>query len=546
MFPGAVYASKRKPPVGLSSLFIFKPKNMGIKQNLLNSIKLQKPKNNVFDLSHDVKMSLNMGELVPTLCMECVPGDKFNISCESLLRFAPLVSPVMHRMDVTMHYFFVPNRILWDNWEKFITQTEVAGNVPAFPLVSVDQVLYTRLHDYLGIPTPIVGPPPEAISAMPLAAYQAIYNEYYRDQNLVPEISYKLIDGDNNANAALRVLRQRAWEHDYFTASLPFAQKGNAVDIPIGTQQVILDPDSEGTPQVVRLADDHGTLMPSGTLEAMPSASEFGRQIAAVETEGVLDPNGTLITEDAGEATTINDLRRAFRLQEWLERNARAGTRYVEHILAHFGVRSSDKRLQRPEYITGTKAPVQISEVLNTAGSETTPQGNMAGHGISVTSGQYGHYRCEEHGYIIGIMSVMPKTAYQQGIPKHFLKYQDAFQYYYPAFAHIGEQEVENREIYAFQGTTGSDPFGYVPRYTEYKFMPSRVAGEFKTNLDFWHLGRIFAEPPQLNQAFIECTDAETNRIFAVPSGDVQKLYTHVYHKIRAVRPMPKFGTPSF
>jgi hypothetical protein len=506
-------------------------------KNLFNSIKLTKPKSNSFDLSHDVKLSTQMGQLTPILTLECVPGDKFNLGCESLVRFAPLIAPVMHRMDVTMHYFFVPNRIIWKNWEKFITDANsgvVSPYIPSNVFEQINAGLFptaSKTADYLGVPPPPNSSSLTNINALPFAAYQCIYNEYYRDQNLQAPIDYQLVDGNNqvpgNARLATLVkLRNRAWEHDYFTASLPFAQKGQAVDIPLGS----IDGNVE-----VFYDNASGT-----TLNGTPASINVQGQPAADIT------NDRLYAKTDGvdiEPTTINDLRRAYRLQEWLEKNARGGTRYIESILSHFGVRSSDARLQRPEYITGVKTPVVISEVLNTTGEDGgLPQGNMAGHALSISSGKSGSYYCEEHGYIIGIMSVMPKTAYQQGIPRTFLK-NDTLDYYFPSFANIGEQAVEKQELYAYTSNK-NDTFGYVPRYAEYKYMPSRVAGEFRTTLDYWHLGRIFATEPNLNSTFIECTPEQTTRIFAVEDG-TDPLYCHVFNKIQAVRPMPKFGTPT-
>lgn len=495
--------------------------------NLFNSIKLTKPKKNVFDLTHDVKLSADMGNLTPILTLECVPGDKFELSCESLIRFAPMIAPVMHRMDVTMHYFFVPNRILWENWEKFIVDPNSLYVSPTIPVYHDWTAAQKKFMDYMGIPPNPNSSVLPRVSALPFAAYQCIYNEYYRDQNLIAPINYKLVDGDQSGpqSTAMVTMRKRAWEHDYFTASLPFAQKGTAVDIPIAGIEGDVDVKFKtAIPQPTSVTANTGALTLDHGFPITASANMYA------ETSGLEVQPGT-----------INDLRRAFKLQEFLEKNARGGTRYIENILSHFGVRSSDKRLQRPEYITGVKSPVIVSEVLNTTGENSgLPQGNMSGHGISVTSGKAGSYYCEEHGYIIGIMSVLPKTCYQQGIPRTYLKTQ-GLDYFWPDFANIGEQEVQKQELYAYTDNP-TDTFGYVPRYAEYKYMPSRVAGDFRNTLDYWHLGRIFATEPSLNGDFINANP--TKRIFAVDDPEGDSLYCHVLNKIKAVRPMPKYGTP--
>ena len=505
-------------------------------KNLFNSIKLTRPKSNMFDLSHDVKLSGKMGNLIPIMCTECVPGDKFNISCESLLRFQPMLAPVMHRMDVTIHYFFVPNRLVWEGFEDYITNTLTNGVLPAFPYIAW-QTGYgpdsRKLADYFGVSVPLAAGNIN-INAIPFAAYQMIYNEYYRDQNLQTEVPFQLVNGNNWQNDAnLLALRKRAWEHDYFTSALPFAQKGNPVTLPIaGFEDVRVVQDVQGmtTDTTVNWESAH---RPSGD----PTTTNVDIENLGIQEDHLFAKT----SEIDGGTTTINDLRRALRLQEWLEKAARGGSRYIENILTHFGVRSSDKRLQRPEYITGVKSPVVVSEVLNTTGTSTAPQGDMAGHAVSVVNGRKGFYSCEEHGYIIGIMSVLPKTAYQQGIPKHFLKVNDPFDFYWPSFAHIGEQEIKQAELYA-DPATQNETFGYVPRYSEYKFENNRVAGDFKTTLNYWHLGRIFANNPSLNSAFIQSDP--TTRIFAVEDGTDQIL-AHIYNKVKAVRPMPKFGSPT-
>lgn len=516
-------------------------------RNIFNSIALNKVRSNFFDLSHDVKMSFDMGCLIPTCVMDVVPGDKVTCSTENMLRFAALIAPVMHRIHVTTHYYFVPYRLLWPDWEDWITgESEVS-----WPYVTgLDTLTNGSLGDYLGFnPT---GEDTFQASAFSLAAYVNIYDNYYRDQNLIAERFLPLEPGNNDDNYQGYLLGQpfkRAWNHDYYTSSLPNSQKGDEVQIPLGEFQnvdVILD--DQGAPTLGHLIRNRSTGTPITAQDLVTnSGGEFSADTAGVT---MFDPNGHLKADMSDldlDAASINTLRRAFRLQEWLERNMRGGTRYIEQILSHFGVRSKDARLNRPEYIGGDKQNMIISEVLSTAdtisGSEGAPLGNLAGHGISVGGGNKYKYRATEHGLIMGLINVQPVTAYMQGIPRMYTK-SDRLDYFWPSFEHIGEQEVKVKEIWA-AGTDaeGEETFGYVPRYSEYKFMPNRVAGEFKgTQLNFWHLARIFSAKPVLNQSFVEADPSK--RIFATQTG--HQVYAHIYNRIKAVRKMAKFGNPSF
>lgn len=513
---------------------------------------------NIFDLTHDRKLSCKMGNLVPIMTMDCIPGDKIKVQSSAMVRFQPMIAPFMHRVNVTIHHFFVPNRILWDGWENFITGGPDGLDTSVPPYFEEELQTLTRgsLADYMGLPVDtdvVAGAEARQFSAFPFAAYLAIYNDYYRDQNLIPEVNTDLTDGANTY-LPFSNLQFRAWQNDYFTSALPFTQRGPEATIPIvGEAQVVADSDNItiGANYPVLRVITTDALAPGGAdvrTGAPPTSGPFGSintQVGSTYTQTYLDPNGSLFADlSTATAAGIIDLRRAVRLQEFLEKSARGGSRYIESMQVHFGVISSDKRLQRPEYIGGSMTPIKVSEVLQTSSTDpTSPQGTMAGHAVSVGGGKSYGYEVEEHGYIISIMSITPESAYQQGIPRHYLR-KDRYDYYWPDFAHIGEQAIMNDEL-VVEGTVddGEDVWGYTPRYAEYKFINNTVHGDFKSSLDFWHLGRKFDTLPNLNAAFSIMRPEDVDRIFAVQDG-TDNLLCQVINNVSARRKMPVFGTP--
>lgn len=474
-----------------------------------------RPGMSVFDLSYTKLLTCDMGQLIPVMCDEVVPGDIFKIGNQSVIRMQPLVAPVLHEINQYVHYFFVPYRLLWDGWEDFITGGEDGNDVSVLPTwVPTATPAVGSLWDYFGF-NPGFNPTDTSTPiSFPRDAYNLVWNEYYRDENLQAE--RPLITG---------AIAIRNWEKDYFTSSQPWQQRGTAPALPIaGTTKAIWPATSAA-----------GSLFPlQGDLSGSPLYKPRDGN-----TKALLEAN----TIDLSTASTFNvsDLRLAFQIQKWMERNARAGARYTESLQAHFGVSPRDERLQRPEYIGGSKSPVIISEVLQTSSTDaTSPQGNMAGHGVSASATYCGKYRATEHGLIIGLMSIMPRTMYQQGHDRQWLR-RSRYDFYFPEFANLSEQAILTCELYA-SGTEFENKsiFGYQGRYDELRTKRNMVCGQMRNVFDYWHLGRIFTSKPSLNSSFITCIPDK--RIFAAPSEP--GFIVQFANLIKAWRPMPIQSDP--
>lgn len=516
------------------------------------TVKLRKPERSRFDMSHELKMSSKMGQLTPIYIQETIPNDTFNMRVELLMRFAPMLAPIMHRVEAFVHFFFVPNRLLWKEWETFITAGRLGASNPVPPYVDMETARTNNLlnkstlADYLGFPTPLPSGSytGRRLHLMPFMAYHRVWLDYYRDRNFIDDdAGLPLPSGLNTLDAAMisrMTLKYRAWRQDYFTSALPFVQRGASVLLPlIGTGTV-----QYKKPTQTRRADNDSLI--GGAIDSNAGSARVAAVNAYFDNIQSIDISNT--------QTTINDLRRAVRLQEWYERNALAGSRYNESIMAHFGRRTSDARLQRAEYLGGGKLPIKISEIPTTAysqdgGSNIIPPGRLAGNALAADSGLASFsYNCEEHGFIIGILSVLPRATYQQGAPRMFWKRDTFLDYPWPTFAHLGEQEVYKAELYADSvnlPTFGANltVFGYQSRYADWKDLYSRVSGDFRDTLDFWHLGRKFASSPNLNENFVTFEQSLQDRIFAVSGVDV--LWSYIWFDLQVTRSLPYYGTPT-
>lgn len=496
-------------------------------------------------LSHYKLLTCNMGELVPTACFEVLPGDSIQQATSLLLRTSPLLTPVMHPVHMRIHHWYVPTRLLWTDFENFITGGADGLNASVAPTITPNTgsgYAVGSLADYLNVPTGVDDLPH---SALPFRAYAKIFNENYRDEQLQTALTIATASGaDTTTNVALQNV---CWEKDYFTSSRPTAQLGAAVSLPLGTSATVKTSASNllsgAQPQLNLKYYSSGNDPAAAQFLATGPSAPIGVYTAgnATPANEAMYPSNLYADLSTATAATINQLREALALQKYEEARNMYGSRYTEY-LRYLGVRSSDARLQRPEYLGGGKQTIQFSEVLQTSvttsGTPSTGVGTMAGHGIgAVRSNRYRRF-FEEHGYVLSLLSVLPKTMYVNGLPRAYSRATKT-DYYQKEFEHIGQQAVLNKEVY-WAHATPNGTFGYQDRYDDYRRLESSVSGDFRTSLNMWHLARIFSSDPALNSTFVGSNPA--TRIFQSTSSD--QLYIMANHNIQARRMLNSIGGP--
>jgi hypothetical protein len=507
-----------------------------------------------FNRSHGYKTTFDAGYLIPVFVDEALPGDTFTLNPTMFARLNTPIYPIMDNMFLDVHFFSVPVRQIWSNFRKFCGEQVDPGDstdftVPVSTATATTGYSNQSLQDYLGLPTQV---PDYEHSALFTRAYNHIYNEWYRDQNLVDSVTVDLGDGpDSPSNYTLR---KRGKRHDYFTSSLPWLQKGDAVDIPLGSNAPVMGIGMDNTTYPSINASVH---------EAGGTDTTYANYRVSNGTSG---NNGTFIEEDPNNpgypniyadlstatAATINQLRQAFQIQKLLERDARSGTRYSEIVKAHFGVQFQDVTY-RPEFLGGNSTPINVTSVPQTSESGTTPQGTLAAFGTATVNGGGFTKSFTEHCIVMGIASVRADLTYQQGLNRMYSR-STRYDYFWPALAHIGEQSTLMKELYCQNpatdtGSTGTPDnervFGYQERWAEYRYKPSLITGKLRSNdaasLDAWHLSQEFSSLPGLNQTFIEETPP-MDRVVAVTTEP--DFLMDCYFNLQCARPIPLYSVP--